>query len=126
MRRWVLSMAFGLAGCSLTGPPPQSNVSITDWRTATGEPLTAAEFTALRNSCAPRTGEVAIDPRSTVSSPDAANPAFRPGGLGWMNSTPTGLASTNAAITVGATRVERGPRIPLEECLESKGLVHAP
>ncbi|MBV9858927.1 MAG: hypothetical protein JO038_02315 [Alphaproteobacteria bacterium] len=126
MRRWVLTMMLGLAGCNLIGPPPPTLVNIADWRTTTGQPLTSAEFEALRKSCEPRTGEIPIDPRARVENPIEANPAFHPGGVGLMSATPTGISTIDSPVAVPATRVERGVRVPLEECLESKGLVRAP
>ena len=113
----------GLAACSLIGPPAPTIVDISQWRTSDGERLTQAEFDALRNSCEPRRGTVAMDPRGGITSPEIGNPAFRPGGLGLMSETPLGVPSAGAPITVNATRVERGIGMPIEECLESKGLM---
>jgi len=112
-----------LAACSLMGPPPPTVVDISQWRTADGQPLTHAEFEALRNSCLPRRGEIAMDPRGAAASPEIGNPAFHPGGLGLMSETPLGGPSSGAPIAVDTTRVERGAGMPLEDCLQSKGLV---
>ena len=124
MRRgmWVSGIGFvlGVAGCGTT---PLASTQATDWRTAAGEPVGTAEFQALRQACGPQFATAAFDPAAPVASPASANPAFHPGGAGLLNTTPIGVTSSGASVTVETTRTENGPRISLEQCLRGRGLV---
>lgn len=117
---------MGLAGCALVSPSQSAAANGAQWRTADGRPIGTAEFAMLRRSCELRPGEAPIDPLGTNAGPVAANPAFHPGGAGLMNTTPIGVASSGAPVAVVATPAGVGTVPPLDQCLESKGLVKAP
>ena len=119
-------LLIGIAGCAAVTPSQSALAGGTQWRTADGRPVGDAELAMLRRACLAQPGAVPMDPLGTVASPAAVNPAFHPGGAGLMNTTPIGVASSGAPVAVQATPTGGAAGLPLDACLESKGLVKAP
>jgi hypothetical protein len=123
MRRLLLaalSVVVLSVGAACDDIERHSALEAGDWRTESGTALSGGEFSALLRACTPRATVAEIDPRAPAGAGDL-NPAYRPGGEGLINSTPTGIAAANAPRALYLARVPR-PETSIETCLEGKGL----
>ncbi len=121
LRPLLIAAILGLAACE-SEPVPVVFVG-TDWRTSTGQLVTAPELAALREGCGPRPRPAMFDPDRPAATPAADNSAYRPGGIGLPGAPPSGIAAIGEAILPPVGRGQTVTLEPLDECLAAKGLV---
>jgi hypothetical protein len=120
MRSWPVVTILLLAGCA-EGAPPVVYVA-SDWRTSGGEPLTVAEFAALKQACGPKAVALPLDRERQVATPARDNPAYHPGGEALANAPQTGIGAPDNPIRLAISRGHTMRLQPLEECLAEKGV----